>query len=129
MQGDGEAPGAMSNMTFFEKYGGFGGLYPIVNDFYLAVVQSELLADVFAQVDIAALVDHQTKFLAAVLGGPGDYEVDYLEQVHRHLSISDSQFDEVGRLLAEALQQHGVEAADIDAVMAFVASTRAAIVS
>ena len=119
----------MSNVTFFEKYGGFGGLYPIVNVFYAAALQSELLADVFDQVDIAALVDHQTKFLAAALGGPGEYEEDYLREAHYSLAISDAQFDEMGRLLADALQQHDIESSDIEAVMAFVESTRSSLVT
>jgi hemoglobin len=53
-----------------ERYGGFPTLSRIVMDFYDRVIDSDVLGPFFEDVDMRRLVDHQTKFVAWLMGGP-----------------------------------------------------------
>ena len=102
--------------TLFEKYGGFKSISRIVLTFYEMVLDSERIGDHFENVDMARLIDHQTKFIASLMGG-------------RHLGIDDGDFDEVEALLAEALEEHGVSAEDIRVIGAVIETKRSLIVA
>jgi len=54
--------------TMLEKYGR-GRLTQIVSSFYGDVLRSSRLAPYFADVSIAGLIEHQSRFLAMVMGG------------------------------------------------------------
>ncbi len=120
--------GAVSR-TLFEKYGGFKSISRIVLTFYEMVLDSERIGDHFENVDMARLIDHQTKFIASLMGGPASFSDERLEQVHRHLGIDDGDFDEVEALLAEALEEHGVSAEDIRVIGAVIETKRSLIVA
>jgi len=49
------------------------------------------------------LIDHQTKFVASITGGPASFSDDMLKRVHARYEISRANFDEVVRLLGETL--------------------------
>ncbi|WP_109464899.1 group I truncated hemoglobin [Albibacillus kandeliae] len=115
--------------TLFEKYGGFKSISRIVLTFYEMVLDSERIGDHFENVDMARLIDHQTKFIASLMGGPASFSDERLEQVHRHLGIDDGDFDEVEALLAEALEEHGVSAEDIRVIGAVIETKRSLIVA
>ncbi len=63
------------------------------------------------------------------MGGPASYTDQQLGQLHRHLSISDADFDEVCKLLAETLDEFGFESADRDAVMQEFEARRSTVVT
>ena len=115
-------------MTLFKKYGGFSTVSTIVHQFYLDVLASPNLKSYFASVDMERLIDHHTKFISHALGGPAEYTGRSLEQGHRGLQISHAHFDEVAEILRDTLEDAGMEAADVESVMAIVGQTRAAIV-
>ena len=115
--------------TLFKKYGGFASVSRIVLTFYDKVLDSEQIGDFFENVDMSRLVDHQTKFVSSLMGGPASFSDDRLRALHAHLKISDADFDEMGRLMAEALDEHGVAPADRDAVAAEIEARRAFIVA
>ncbi|MEO0620742.1 MAG: group 1 truncated hemoglobin [Pseudomonadota bacterium] len=115
--------------TLYDKYGGFGKISRVVMDFYDRLLDSEEVGPFFDDVDLKRLIDHQTKFVAALLGGPVDYTDDRLAQAHRHLGIGPDHFDEMGRLLAETLDDHGFEQADRDAVLGEIEARRSMIVT
>jgi hemoglobin len=75
------------------------------------------------------LIDHQTKFLCHVLGGPADYTGRSLAASHRNLGITSAEFAEVAEILQETLEDFDLNHADIASVMSVVASTRSDIVS
>jgi hemoglobin len=60
-----------------------------------------------------ALIDHQTKFLATVMGGPGDYDDGKLKSAHRKLKITETEWNEVVGILIETLKNFEVDADDI----------------
>jgi hemoglobin len=115
--------------SMFERYGGFVAVSRIVSAFYDRVLDSDLLADYFDGVDMRRLIDHQTKFISQVLGGPANYSYDQLRQVHAHLEITQEAFVEAMRLLRETLEEHGLTSDDVAVVMRDIEAYRPAIVA
>jgi len=119
----------MASQSLFQKYGGFAKVSRVVLTFYDKVLDSEQIGDFFDDIDMSRLVDHQTKFIASTLGGPASYTNDRLRQLHAHIGISDRDFDEMAKLLSEALEEHGFEPGDRMSVMLEIESRRSFIVS
>lgn len=107
----------MSKQTLFEKYGGFSQVSRVVLAFYDRLLESDDIGPFFDEIDMAKMVDHQTKFVASLLGGPASYTDTQLRQLHSHLPIRDGHFDELKVVLSETLEDHGFEAGDIEAVL------------
>ena len=115
--------------TLYQKYGGFGAISRVVMDFYDRLLDSESVGDFFDDVDMKRLIDHQTKFIAYLLGGPADYTGERLEQLHGHLNIGGSDFDEMKSILEATLKDHGFEDGDCGTVMDAIEGHRSLIVS
>ncbi|MEP3333953.1 group 1 truncated hemoglobin [Sedimentitalea sp.] len=115
--------------SLFEKYGGFKTVSRIIMTFYEMVLDSDQIGDHFDNIDMARLIDHQTKFVASLMGGPASISDDRLEAVHRHLKISHTDFDEVVTILSEALSEHRISKDDILLTLAAVESKRSIIVA
>jgi len=115
--------------TLYEKYGGFSSVSRVVMDFYDGLLDSERVGDFFEDVDMKKLIDHQTKFVAYLLGGPADYTGERIQQMHAHLRIADPDFDEMKAVLATTLDKHGFAPEDRDAVLAAIEERRALIVA
>jgi hemoglobin len=106
----------MAMSTTFQKYGGFSTVSRVVMTFYEMVLDSDVVGHHFDDVDMPRLMDHQTKFVSALMGGPSAMNDDRLRHVHRHLNITVREFDEIVALLSDAMDQHGMDEADIAAV-------------
>lgn len=63
----------MAEQTLYEKYGGFSQVSKIVLAFYDTLLDDDDIGPFFDDVDMARMVDHQTKFIASLLGGPAAY--------------------------------------------------------
>ncbi len=100
----------------FERYGGFVVVRKIVSDFYDKVLESEQLQKHFENTEMRLLIDHQTKFIASVMGGPTAYSDDALRRVHRGLGITHDEFMESAMLLRETLEDYDLDEADINQV-------------
>lgn len=116
-------------MNLFQRYGGYDTFSRIVGAFYRSVLREPTLQPYFEGVNIERLMEHQTKFLAMVLGGPARYEGVTLQQAHARLKISGQDFDLVAELLVEALQDASMAQEDIDHVVGIVLGTRSQIVA
>ena len=103
--------------TIFERYGGFATVRKVISTFYDYVLDDETTAPYFAGVDMKRQIDHQSKFVSAVMGGPGSYTDDHLQRVHARLGIDKHAFDTIAGLLAEAMEDHGISKVDIAAVV------------
>ncbi|WP_298836020.1 group 1 truncated hemoglobin [uncultured Roseobacter sp.] len=97
----------------FQKYGGFGAVSRVVLTFYEMILDSDIVGHHFDNIDMARLMDHQTKFVSALMGGPSAMTDDRLAHVHHAIDISVAEFDEVVRLLSEAMREHGMDDRDI----------------
>lgn len=103
--------------SLFERAGGFARISSVVMDFYDRVLDSDLLAPWFENTDMRVLVDHQTKFVASLMGGPASYTDETLRRVHARLGITRAAFDEMKELLAQAFDAHRLAPEDRDAVL------------
>jgi len=102
--------------TIFERYGGFGSISRVVMSFYDKILSSPVLSPYFARTDMKRLIDHQTKFMSSIMGGPASYTNEHLERVHAHLGITESAFLESVELLTETLEDHDFEDEDVQQV-------------
>ena len=118
----------MAAQTLFEKYGGFSAVSKIVLSFYDVLLDSDEVGPFFDDVDMARLIDHQTKFIASLLGGPASYTDEQLYRLHERLDLEDRHFDEVVETLANTLAKHGFSAGDVATVKAELEARRPVIV-
>lgn len=103
--------------SIFEKYGGFSNVSRIVMSFYNKMLDSPLTNPYFAHTDMKRLIDHQTKFIASLMGGPASYTNEHLERVHAHLGITEPAFSESMSLLRETLEDFDFQEEDIQDVV------------
>lgn len=115
--------------TLYDKYGGFSTVSRIVLDFYERALDSDQIGDYFEGVDLAKLIDHQTKFVSSLLGGPASYSNDHLRQIHIDLRIGDEDFTEMAEVLSETLIDHGMSRDDASIVVNEIEARRAFIVA
>ncbi len=114
--------------TMFERYGGFATISKVVMAFYDKAIDSDVVGGYFENVDMPALIDHQTKFISQVMGGPASYTDDVLARVHRSLKIDDNAFDEMVTILKDTLEEFEVDQSDIDVILAEFQARRAHVV-
>ena len=115
--------------TIFERYGGFAKVNRIVSAFYDRVLDSAVASPYFANTDMRRQIDHQTKFMSMLMGGPASYTDEHLERVHARLGITNEAFDEVVLLLQETLEDFGLEDDDVRLVREAFHSRRRIIVT
>lgn len=125
--GNSHCRGMTMSRSMLERYGGFVAISRIVSAFYDRVLDSDIVGPYFDHVDMRRLIDHQTKFISQVMGGPASYNRDQLRQVHAHLAITPQAFTESMRLLAVTLEEAGLTASDVAAVIAEFESHRLSI--
>lgn len=102
--------------TIFERYGGFRNISRIVISFYEKMTSSPLTKRYFENTNMKRLIDHQTKFISSMMGGPASFTNEHLERVHAHLGITEEAFIESVDLLTETLEDYDFDDADISAV-------------
>ncbi len=115
--------------TMFERYGGFAQVSKVVSEFYDRALESPVIGHFFANTDMRRQIDHQTKFISALLGGPASYSDEQLKSAHANLAIDDEAFEEMASLLEETLEDSGFEAADVAFVRREITRRRHIIVS
>lgn len=114
--------------TIFQKYGGFSKVSRIVLDLYDRLLEDDDVGPFFDHVDMARIVDHQTKFISSLLGGPASYTDDQIAKMHKHLTINDRHFDTLTQILSETLADHGVGPDDVIAVVQALEARRRLVV-
>lgn len=119
----------MAAKTLYEKYGGFGSVNKVVMAFYDTLLDSDDIGPYFDDIDMPRLIDHQTKFVAMLLGGPVSYSDDQLGNAHRSLGITHEHFDQLKSILHDVLTRHGFEADDAVIVLDAIEQRRQNIVS
>ncbi len=102
--------------TIFDRYGGFRKISRVVISFYEKMTTSPITKKYFDNINMKRLIDHQTKFISSMMGGPASYTNEHLERVHAHLGITEVAFMESVDLLKETLEDHDFDDPDIDSV-------------
>jgi hemoglobin len=85
--------------------------------FYDKALDSDIIGHQFEDVEMSKQIDHQTKFIASVMGGPASYTDEALHRLHSHLEIDQEQFDEMAALLQETLEDFDFEPRDVNEIM------------
>jgi hemoglobin len=119
----------MTSINYFEKYGGFGTLYPLVGEFYDAVLESNIVAYIFESISMEALIEHQTRYLAAMMGGPGEYDDEKLKSAHSQFQITETEWDEVVDIFIATLKNFKVEEDDIKTLASLIATRKVLVVA
>ncbi len=117
------------SQTMFDRYGGFAAVSKIVLSFYDKALDSDTIGKYFEHVDLPALIDHQTKFISSVMGGPASYTNEQLERIHAGLAIDKDAMDEMIDLLEETLEEFGLDATDVDHLVGEIRGRTSYIVS
>lgn len=121
--------GEVSDVNLYEKYGGFGAINRIVMAFYDQLLDSDEIGPFFDGLDMSRLIDHQTKFVASLLGGPASFSDQQLQRAHASLNIGDDHFDELKRIMFDTLIAHGVSDDDASTVLTAIEARRGVIVT
>jgi len=119
----------MRKGTIFERYGGFATASKVVMAFYEKILDSDITGPYFDDVDMPRLMDHQTKFVASVMGGPASYTDEMLKQLHRRLNVTDEAFDEMATIFRDTLVEFSMAEEDIETMTREILSRRGVIVS
>ncbi|HSK18252.1 MAG TPA: group 1 truncated hemoglobin [Longimicrobiales bacterium] len=114
----------MRGNSTFDRLGGFARIRLLVSDFYERVLDHPDLTPYFERIDMARLIDHQTKFMSAVMGGPAAFTNDQISRAHTRLGIRPEHFDTLADLFRETLEDFGVDAAEVATLHAHVLSMR-----
>lgn len=119
----------MTSLSIFDRYGGFATIRKVVSSFYEKVLDSDVIAHHFEDVDMRRLIDHQARFISAVTGGPASYSDEHLRRVHRGFGITTAEFREMVDLLEETLEDFDFEQADVATVVAEIRRREGVIVT
>jgi hemoglobin len=114
----------MVKASLFERVGGFAKVRLIVSEFYDRIFDSDQLRPYFEHIDVPRLIDHQTKFVSALMGGPAAFTNDHLSRAHSRLGITHAEYDEMAELFRETLEDFDVPDADVDRLHAHLLSLR-----
>lgn len=99
--------------SIYDRYGGFPVIRKIVSEFYDVALDSPVLGHHFEDVNVKRLIDHQTRFISFLLGGPvTSYTDEHLERVHARLGITLDEFEEMIALLIETVEDNGITSDD-----------------
>jgi hemoglobin len=115
--------------TLFNKYGGFAKISKVVLELYDRLLDDDDVGPFFDDVDMARVVDHQTKFVSALLGGPASFTDDQIRRVHADIEISDRHFETLKSILNGTLTDFGLEPDDVLTVLDAVEERRRLVVS
>jgi len=114
--------------SLFDRVGGFAQVRLIVSDFYDRILESNQLKHHFEHIDFRRLIDHQTKFVSALMGGPASFSNDHLTRAHAHLEITPREYMELGEIWRETLEDFGVPQEDVERLYAHILSLEAHVV-
>jgi hemoglobin len=112
------------SQSVYQQIGGRTAVESVVDDFYDRVLDDDRLVHFFDGMDMDELHSHQVQFISSVAGGPVEYDGSDMREAHDHLDIGEADFDAVGDHLEVALRENGVEAENVDAIMAEVAALK-----
>lgn len=84
---------------------------------YERLLDDDDVGPYFDDVDMPKLMDHQTKFVSALMGGPASFSDAHIERAHQHLIVRDADFDRLKELVDATLSDFNLQRVDIDTVL------------
>jgi hemoglobin len=120
--------------TLWDRLGGEKGVAQVVEDF-AALVSNDPKVDLtrggkfkLDDLAVANLKKQTVAFVSSVTGGPLKYTGKSMKEVHKGMGITNEEFDAAVADLQKALNKNNVKAADADALLKIVETTRKDIV-
>ena len=95
--------------SIYEELGGFTTVRKVVIDFYNNVLEEEELATYFANTNMERQIDHQTKFVSFLLGGPASFPDDHLKKIHARMGITDKHFEMIKEILCDTFEDFDID--------------------
>lgn len=108
--------------SLFERVGGFAKVRLIVSEFYDKMLDSDRIRPYFENVDIRRLMDHQTKFVSALMGGPASFTNDHLRRAHVGMGITPGEVEEMAAIFRETLEDFDLPDVEVERLHAHVLS-------
>lgn len=100
--------------SIYDQIGGFVKVRKIILEFYNRVLEDEILAQIFKNSDMELIIDHQTQFLAMLLGGPVSFKDNELNKFHDGHEIGSEHFELMKDYLIETLEDFDLGSEHID---------------
>ena len=94
--------------SLYDRIGGQAAVRAVIQSLYDLLFDDVLVGFLFDGKDKARLVELQTSFTCAFLGGPERYEGKSLPEAHAALPLLPGHFDRRHHLLEQVLVRHGV---------------------
>lgn len=118
----------MEEQSLYDKYGGFSTISKIVMALYDQLLDDDDVGPFFDDVDMPKLIDHQTKFVASLMGGPASYTDAQIKAAHAHMDIKAPHFDTLAEIVEDTLKDFGVEERDIQTILGAFAARRSLLI-
>lgn len=116
------------DIPLYDRLGGDDAMELVVDIFYRKVLEDDLVAKFFEDVDMAGQRLKQKAFLAMAFGGPYPYTALDLRKAHSRLvtdlGLNDEHFDRVAALLKATLQEADVGPKEVEEVLVVIESAR-----
>lgn len=131
------APGAtaQSDTSLYDRLGGLAPISVVVSDFIDVMVpdprlnQNPAIEAARHRVPKAYLKYHVTAMMCQATGGPCQYHGRQMEPSHKHLNITESEWQRMETLFMNVLSKHDVPKAETQELLGIIATTKADIVS
>src|SRR5262245_22516253 len=112
----------------FDRIGGNPAVRAVMSRFFERILADPELAPIFEQVNIRRHVAATSAFVAAATGGPRPWKGRDMAAAHRHLAITNEQFDRVAGHLVDTLDEMEVAPELASELLDVVGSLRSQIV-
>lgn len=116
------------DIPLYDRLGGDDAMELVVDIFYRKVLEDDLVAKFFEDVDMAGQRLKQKAFLAMAFGGPYPYTALDLRKAHSRLvtdlGLNDEHFDRVAALLKATLQEADVGPKEVEEVLVVIELAR-----
>lgn len=96
---------------------------------YDALLDDDILAPFFRNIDMDVLREHMAVFIGSITGGPKIYTGRAMSEAHAPFQITAYHFQRVASHLEASLRAVGIEEDDIDLLMGEVGKLRGEIVN
>jgi hemoglobin len=117
-----------ATISHYDRLGGVDAIRAAVDALYERILRDDHLAPYFAGVDVARVKRHQVLLLCSLLGGPETYDGRALDEAHRGLGVTSTDFDRVVAHVEAVLDAAGAPAGTIVAVTDALAGAKPDIV-
>lgn len=109
--------------SLFDRIGGKPAVNAAVDLFYKKVLADPRINNHFENVDMPRQIGHQKAFLSYAFGGLEGYSGKSLREGHKHMNLTEADFQAVAENLHETLIELGLPSELISEVMTIAAST------